>query len=576
MAIHLVPLSMSHNGTATVGESWSIQYTCRCTEGGSMTYTVYRKINDGDYSKVYSGPNNRYNFIPTEGTTSFQVKATATCTHGEMSGTVETRVISVSPKVYVKPSNPSSISYPSTAIAGTAISVSWGSASCADGGSVTYRLHVRAATKDSAGSFSQIYSGSSRSYTYNIPANCTELQFQVDTRCSHGQTSSGYRTGSATKVNRLDSPVTELTVPVAQSGQTLEISWTGTVPEGYTLVHYKLERSVNQGAYEVIYTGEETCYTDQIETSWATVQYRVCGVYAINGTNLDTDYNESERQAVSSGVLYTVVSSPLGEETGPFEFGVYATISGQTDVTDIQVTISVDGRVVFDAPLDQGETATVGIDPRVLYGGGHEITVEAAKEGHVTCKTVYPFTTPSFPLPVGGIGAQLKDKDGGPMLPQTAASLVAGIHGSVASDLHEQAGKTQLVYNSLYRPNNQTWWERYRLKTVESGGQPVTVKEYLSNVESDDPDKYPEDGWVGDIHYRKHGTTTAIAKLDSGSYTGAGAAQDLVLPFVPKVLFLSGNNQTVTMVNPSETATVRITTSTLYASGKSYAYVAIG
>lgn len=75
--------------------------------------------------------------------------------------------------------------------------------------------------------------------------------------------------------------------------------------------------------------------------------------------------------------------------------------------------------------------------------------------------------------------------------------------------------------------------------------------EYLGTVTAEDAEAYPEDGWVGDVHYVKEAALSAkIARVEtverdgSGSY-GAGAPTELKFSFPPRVVMVFGPDAAV-------------------------------
>ncbi len=89
------------------------------------------------------------------------------------------------------PTAPSSITVPTTVRGGESLNISWGASTDADGDSLTYRLERSA----NGGSWTQIYSGSNRSYTDSITKGWNTVTYRV--RAYDGNTYNGtsdYRT----------------------------------------------------------------------------------------------------------------------------------------------------------------------------------------------------------------------------------------------------------------------------------------------------------------------------------------------------------------------------------------------
>lgn len=132
------------------------------------------------------------------------------------------------------------------------------------------------------------YRGSSRSYwsaeyksvvnstTYTRGSFITTVIAENGTYPTNGRHSDGYWY----VIGSLVTPTTpiSITVPeVLEVGTTFTISWeTSTNQEGY-----KLERSINSGAYIEVYSGANRSYVDTPLANWETIGYRV---RAYNGT----------------------------------------------------------------------------------------------------------------------------------------------------------------------------------------------------------------------------------------------------------------------------------------------------
>lgn len=88
-----------------------------------------------------------------------------------------------------------------------------------------------------------------------------------------------------------------------RSGKTANIQWTAsTDPEGNAIT-YKLECSVNGGAYSQIYSGSGLSYTHSITSAMNTVQYRVKAVDSNGG---ESGYTRSQRRTVVHNVDPTI------------------------------------------------------------------------------------------------------------------------------------------------------------------------------------------------------------------------------------------------------------------------------
>ena len=106
----------------------------------------------------------------------------------------------ITPKVNVAPTTPSSITYPSSIKAGTAFTISWGTSTDSNGNLAGYQLYRSL----NNGSYTSIYTGSSTSYQDIVPIGTSSVCYRVRAYDSYNLYS-GYRTGTVVNLN--DAPV---------------------------------------------------------------------------------------------------------------------------------------------------------------------------------------------------------------------------------------------------------------------------------------------------------------------------------------------------------------------------------
>lgn len=91
-----------------------------------------------------------------------------------------------------------------------------------------------------------------------------------------------------------------------RSGKTANIQWTAsTDPEGNAIT-YRLECSVNGGAYAQIYSGSALSYTHSVTAAMNTVQYRV---KAVDSNGAESGYTASQQRTVVHNVDPTISGS---------------------------------------------------------------------------------------------------------------------------------------------------------------------------------------------------------------------------------------------------------------------------
>lgn len=253
-----------------------------------------------------------------------------------------------------------------------------------------------------------------------------------------------------------------LTISTIVAGDPATLTWAAATDPDGTVAAYTLERSVNESAWEQIYTGPELTYTDTIGTGWGTVAYRV---YATDDAGDHGPYAETAPQTVQAGILYIAgPAANMGEKAAPFPFQVSMNVSGSGAVVNgIAVTVDFDGYSLYNGTADTGQALTFPMDPRTTGSGAHKLMVTASKQDYIAASETYTFSTPAAVFPEGGLGVQLQDHAARPLFPQTAAALVEGLNGKtlganlqeiyskvIISDQDLEAGVSPLEEGKIY------------------------------------------------------------------------------------------------------------------------------
>ena len=151
------------------------------------------------------------------------------------------------------PSTPSAFSAPTSGTRyESSIAVSWGASTDPNGHSVTYRLEVSI----NGGTYSQIYSGSSRSYTHSITGVTRGQSIQYRVRAYDGMAYSSYRTSSLCYRNNAPSTPGTFTSPSGTiKRESKTISWGHSTDDATSQANlqYEVGISTNGGSsYSVI------------------------------------------------------------------------------------------------------------------------------------------------------------------------------------------------------------------------------------------------------------------------------------------------------------------------------------
>jgi hypothetical protein len=183
-----------------------------------------------------------------------------------------------------------------------------------------------------------------------------------------------------------------ITVPTTvRGGQTLAISWgASTDPDG-NLAGYRLERSVNGGAYSQIYQGTQLSYTDNITYGWTTVQYRV---KAYDTAEAESGYQTSPSRTVINNTAPVISGSDgnLGTKSGDFS-QTYTVTDAESDA--VTVVEKIDGVQLRSYTVTLGATNTFsvsGLTFMKLLNGSHTLTVTATDSAGASSTRTWTFT----------------------------------------------------------------------------------------------------------------------------------------------------------------------------------------
>ena len=277
------------------------------------------------------------------------------------------------------PTTPASIDVPSTIQGGSTITISWGASTDKESNLEGYILER---STDGGKSWSQIYQGNSRSTTNTVPFGTGSVMYRVKAYDSDGL-ASGYKTsGQVTVVNNTAPTAPNgITVPnTVLGGATLTITWGAATDQDGNLSGYSLERQVDGGEWEVVYTGNTLSYTDTITKGWATVAYRV---RAYDSNNAYSSYTVSPERTVNNNTAPAIIcGSPSGSDLGEKDAGFMVSYSvSDVDGDEITVTEAIDGvtKRTFTATLDGSNSFNVtGEYFMKLLNGNHTLTITAS------------------------------------------------------------------------------------------------------------------------------------------------------------------------------------------------------
>ena len=257
--------------------------------------------------------------------------------------------------------------------------MSWGASTDKESNLEGYILER---STDGGKSWSQIYQGNSRSTTNTVPFGTGSVMYRVKAYDSDGL-ASGYKTsGQVTVVNNTAPTAPNgITVPnTVLGGATLTITWGAATDQDGNLSGYSLERQVDGGEWEVVYTGNTLSYTDTITKGWATVAYRV---RAYDSNNAYSSYTVSPERTVNNNTAPAIIcGSPSGSDLGEKDAGFMVSYSiSDVDGDEVTVTEAIDGvtKRTYTATLDGSNSFNVtGEYFMKLLNGNHTLTITAS------------------------------------------------------------------------------------------------------------------------------------------------------------------------------------------------------
>ena len=261
-----------------------------------------------------------------------------------------TRTITVNPTA---PTNPSTISVPSTIRGGNDISISWSASTDPDGNLDGYIVER---SYNGGSSWTQIYQGRSTSTTTTIPFGTETVMFRVCAYDTYGE-KSGWTTSPNRVVvnNRAPAAPPSISVPLKPAGgEKLTVTWTASTDADGNLEGYELERQWDgAGEFEQVYQGAALSYQDSIpKGAHSSVIYRV---RAYDSFDAYSSYTTSPSRAIDNNtapVIACDLSGDLGEKSEGFSIPYTVSDAEQQAVTVTEQVGDLVNRT-YQVTLDQ-------------------------------------------------------------------------------------------------------------------------------------------------------------------------------------------------------------------------------
>ena len=285
--------------------------------------------------------------------------------------------------------------------------------------SYTYQYKV------DSGPWTDIATTSETTQTLKIPSGTSKIQVRALAKDNIGFTSSTYIYSDEVSVYASAPPTAPSYISVNRviAGWQSTVTWGESTDSDGTIQNYTLERNYSQIGWTDVQSSLSRSFSESIQSSWTTVQYRV---KAVDNSGTPSPYTTSELYQIKSDIL--MISGPtlknFGIKMGTFGFSVEVYIAGTPSSNTVNVEIKVDDSVNYSQTVVAGTEALTEIDTTTLSEGDHTITVTATKGGYDTAVETYTFRIQSITLPSGGNVLQFQDSEGKPIMPVTIAKAV--------------------------------------------------------------------------------------------------------------------------------------------------------
>ena len=276
------------------------------------------------------------------------------------------------------PTTPSSLTVPATIHGGSTITLEWTASTDAEGNLEGYAVER---SLDGGSTWAQIYQGSARTATNTVAFGTESVMYRVRAYDAEGLTSGWKTSGQVTVINNTAPTIPDgLTVPEQVNGnQPLTITWGASTDGENNLSGYSLERQVDGGEWEAVYSGPELTFTDQITKGWQTVAYRV---RAYDDASAYSGYAVSEVREVNNNTPPEISCEyPSNTSLGQKNEGFTVPYSvGDEEGDPVTVTEAVDGVTMRTFAVHLGEACSFQLDGAAfmkVLNGAHTLSITA-------------------------------------------------------------------------------------------------------------------------------------------------------------------------------------------------------
>lgn len=359
----------------------------------------------------------------------------------------------------IVPTAPASITVPASSVpAGSSVFVTWPEGANATG--YTLQRSVN------GGSWQTVYTGANLSFTDTAQGNWTQVQYQVASTAS-GFTSA-YTVSSVVTI--LPYTITTLTVPsIIMQGQGFSVSWSAVT----SATTYVLQRNVNSGGWEQVYSGSSTSFSDTPQSTWTTVQYQV---QAGDGTTFGAFKTSDVVPVISASAL---VISGSDSDLGILTADVPYTVSSDTG-NPITLTRTVNGNLIATLTVSSNFAYTIPVMDLPTGSGTIEISASVNTSGGIISATrTWTYQKTAITFPASGGVAQLSMNSNN-VFPPTLAEAVRvptnwGGTLDKALELLYEAANSAVISVGTYEGSGTFGVDNPNTLTISPSPQVVTI-----------------------------------------------------------------------------------------------------
>lgn len=439
------PTAVSYSSNPQAGKTVTVTVTSRSNTYGGTIYYQYQYSTNGGTSWTDAGAKisdtSKSITIPA-GATQFRSRVLAS---DNMGFTSTTYVTGTNVSLNSAPTAPASVTVPHVVAPGQKFTISWEASTDPDGNLSGYQVEMSYNGGSTWTSVDSAVNGTSLDTT--VTAGNTAVLFRVRAFDSGGLYS-GWTVSQNAEINQPPTVPEELALDTVVYGDYADLAWTAATDQDGSIASYTLQRAVNGGAFETVYTGSALTYTDQTENwTWTTVQYRV---QAQDDRGSVSGWTTSPQRQIQPGTL-SITGDPEnpGQVVKSFTFAVSVSASGKFPVSGILVVIALDSTEKIRTTVSSGGKASLPVSIEELASGSHTITVIASRDKFTAATRIFNFTVVPIELGAGGRLERLENVQGQPVYP---IAILEGIFRkrdgksleAILSDLNSGGGESDL------------------------------------------------------------------------------------------------------------------------------------